>query len=300
MLQKDPSDTVLSDSTTMNLDWEKILRQAAFQGKNAILENYNPESRRETLGQGVGGDQTLRIDEASEIAIHASLDQALGVDSYIFLSEEIGEIKCTDDEPKPVVICDPLDGSHNAQVGLPFFAVSLSVLGIRRRLGPNERRTFSDVDAAFILSVPTSDEFSSLKKMGAFHNGSRLKERSQLVRRLETLLVECGDVEYLKQIAQKFSNDYIYKTRILGSAALSFCYLADGTADGFVFTQPGGARTIDSPAGYLIAREAGCVFADLSGKDQSIENVEIGFHSRVGIAGACNGATLSRLLAKIR
>ncbi len=288
-------------STIEGSEWEGILRTAAFQGKNSILENYDPKSRTEILGRGAGGDQTLRIDDASERAIHKSLDEALGRDSYIFLSEEIGEVRGgvgNKEDAKPIVICDPLDGSHNAQVGLPLFAVSLSVVGLREHPRPNEkRRTFSAVDAAFILSVPTSDEFSAIRDMGAFHNGTRLRPRTEEVKRLQTLLIECGDADFLKQLMQRLSSDFVYKTRILGSAAMSYCFLANGGADGFVFAQPGGARTIDSPAGYLIAKEAGCEFAELSRSAATIGEVEIGFSSKMNIVGAINAPTLNRLLS---
>ena len=282
-------------------NWQAILKKAAQSGRDAILSGYDPQARRITVGKGAGGDETLRIDAASESAIHETLDSELGKGSYVFLSEEIGEVKSAGlDEARPIVICDPLDGSHNAQIGLPLFAVALSVVGINRPLKDNEKRTFGQVDTACILSVLTDDEYSAQKGLGAYHNGSKMKRRDQDIQRLETLLIECGDAEYLKQYMLKLTNDFVYKTRILGSAALSYCYLADGTADGMLFVQPGGARTIDSPSGYLIAREAGCVFQELSGKHASVDEIEIGFHSKMNIAGANSSATLSRLLSKVR
>ncbi len=118
--------------------------------------------------------------------------------------------------------------------------------------------------------------------------------------KIHTLLIECGDTDYLRTITQKLSNEYVYKTRLLGSAAISYCLLADGTADAFIFAQPGGARTIDSPAGYLIAREAGCVFEDFLGKEKDIDEVEVGFHSRISLLGASNEKVLELLRSRVR
>jgi len=78
--------------------------------------------------RGVGGDLTLRIDEVSERAIHDSLKSDLGEGSFVFLSEELGEVKVRNGDSLPVVICDPLDGSQNAKVGIPFFSLSLCVI----------------------------------------------------------------------------------------------------------------------------------------------------------------------------
>src|SRR5437016_5622800 len=120
-----------------NADWLPILRRAARAGKSAILKNYDHAKRNEIVKRGVGGDMTLRIDEVSEIAIHRSLKKDLGAGTFVFLSEEAGEINDGDDGPKPVIICDPLDGSDNAQVGIPFFSIALSVIG-----GKDAERSF--------------------------------------------------------------------------------------------------------------------------------------------------------------
>jgi myo-inositol-1(or 4)-monophosphatase len=286
-----------------NTDWIEVLAKAANAGKKAIIESYDTNSRKKIVGRGFGGDLTLKIDEASETAIHESLNETLGEDAYILVSEELGEVKSKDDNVvRPVIVCDPLDGSHNAEVGIPLFSISLSVLGLTKRINKRDKRTFHDIDVGYILSVPTGDEFSAKKNDGAFHNSRRLEPRIEGNDKamIKTLLVECGDADYLSRITRCISSDYVYKTRLLGSAAMSYCLLADGTADGFIFAQPGGARTIDSPAGYLIAKEAGCVFADALGKVDNIDNVELGFDSRISVMGGANPVILSLLRSKVR
>ncbi|MGI0091693.1 MAG: inositol monophosphatase family protein [Nitrososphaerales archaeon] len=282
---------------TFQVDWISVFRRAATSGKRAILRNYNFENRVKVVKRGVGGDLTLEIDEVSEHAIYESLKRDLGEDLFVFVSEELGEIKPQKgSEPLPVVICDPLDGSHNAQVGIPFFAVSLSVI-VGTAKTQTLPRTFGNVGAGFVLSVKTNDEYFARKGTGAFHDGVKLKPRTWAPPRAETLLVETGDVDFLREkLISNLSKKEVYKIRVLGSAALSYCLLADGSADGLIFAQPGGgARTIDSPAGYLIAREAGCVFADLSGKYLYIDRVEVGFHSKIDLIGASNSKMLTRL-----
>ena len=282
-------------TTPKEEEWIEILRKASNAGEKAISENYNLESRTKVVKKGFGGDMTLEIDEASEKAIHDSLDSDLGAESYIFVSEEIGEVKESSKSAKPIVLCDPLDGSHNAQVGIPLFSISLSVIGLARRILPNEARHFGDVDLGLVRNICSHDEYYAIKGAGAFHNLTRINRPDSEGERLETLGIECGDVDLLKDILSKLSSKQVYKVRVLGSAAISYCLLAAGTFKGFIFAQPGGARTIDSPAGYLIAREAGCVFQDLSGKSGSIDSVEVGFESRINLAGAIDDSSLSKL-----
>ncbi len=276
--------------------WVEILRRAAVRGKQSIVANYNPKSRYSVLSRGFGGDLTLQIDKRSEDAIYRSLVGDLGQDSFVFVSEEVGERKTKDDSPRPIIFCDPLDGSHNAQVGVPLFSVSLAILGLRRKIPPSGSRSFADIDIGFIQSVPTSDEYYGIRGSGSFHNREKIQIGSPRARkRFETLGVECGNIDYLKSIISKVDDTDVYKLRVLGSAALAYCFLSDGAFDGFAFVQSNGARTIDSPAGYLIARESGCMFSDLSGKDLS--SVEVGFESRINIIGARNRKMHSRLLS---
>jgi myo-inositol-1(or 4)-monophosphatase len=279
-------------------DWVKVLRSAAAKGREAILTNYDLASRRRIVKQGVGGDMTLKIDEVSEVAIYDSLKRELGVESFVFLSEELGEMRVKDDDSLPLVICDPLDGSHNAQVGIPFFSLALSVIEPRAKETP---RTFGSISVGLVSSIKTEDEFYAIKGGGAFHNGVRLPKRSHSPDFVETLLIETGDVDFLREkLVRKLTKRLVYKMRVLGSAALSYCLLADGSAGGFIFAQPGGAQTIDSPAGYLIARETGCVFADLSGAQRNVDNVKIGFDSRIDLVGAPDVKTLSKLQRLVR
>jgi len=244
---------------------------------------------------------TLRIDGVSEKAVYRSLKSDLG-NAFVFLSEEVGEVSGPEKADElPVVVCDPLDGSHNAEVGIPFFSVALSVITFDRREG-GARRTFGNISSALITSIKTEDEYFALKGKGSFHNGKRMKPVKVPSEKIRTLLIETSDVEYLREkILRNLSKEDVNKTRLMGSAAMSYCMLASGAADVLIFAQPGGARTIDSPAGFLIAREAGKVFSNLTkgAEDSPVEDLEVGFSSRANIMGAANSNSLSRLETKL-
>ncbi len=248
----------------MKSNWSKVLRKAGAAGRKAILQNYTDVSRHKILGKGMGGDMTLRIDKVSEKAIFRSLKNDLGK-SFIFLSEEVGEVSArVQNNELPVIVCDPLDGSHNAEVGIPFFSVALSVIE-HQKGSDGSKRSFGKITNALITSIKTDDEYLAIKGGGAFHNGKRMKQTTIGNDRINTLLIETSDVEYLRErILGRLSKEEINKTRLMGSAAMSYCMLAFGAADALIFAQPGGARTIDSPAGFLIAREAGKIFSNLT------------------------------------
>jgi myo-inositol-1(or 4)-monophosphatase len=294
-----------------DIEWVEILRRAAQAGMSAITSDYTPSSRTRITRRGAGGDLTLAIDESSESAIYESLLKDLGADSFVFVSEEMGEVKSSRrdmQEVKPIVLCDPLDGSHNAQVGLPLFSISLSVFGLRRKIARNEKRRLGDVDVGLILNIPAKEEFYAIKDVGSFHNGTgvpdqKAKKDEEKNDRFSTIGIECGDVNYLKKVMENLSTASVYKLRVLGSAAISYCLLADGALDGLLFVQPNGARTIDSPAGYLIAREAGRHFADLSDEIKDVDRVVVSFDSRINLVGARDQRTLEKLrhiIGKIR
>jgi myo-inositol-1(or 4)-monophosphatase len=281
------------------LEWIEILRRAAQAGKQSILENYDLNSRKQVVKKGVGGDLTLKIDEVSESAVHESLLQDLGEDSFVFVSEEIGEVKSNGLSAKPIVFCDPLDGSHNALVGVPLFSISLAVLGLSRKITPNDVRYLGDVDVGLIQSIPSKDEYYAIKGERAFHNDNEIRPDLQISEgsRFHTFGIECGDLDFIKKILKHLGTKQVYKLRILGSAAMSYCLLADGAFDGLLFVQPSGARTIDSPAGYLIAREAGRVFSDLSGKMKNLDRIKLGFDYKINIVGAKDQTNLDRLIS---
>ncbi len=282
-------------------EWSNILRRAGQAGREAILQNYTETSRHKILGKGMGGDMTLRIDKVSEKAIYRSLKSDLGK-SFVFLSEEVGEVSnSVVNEDLPVIVCDPLDGSHNAEVGIPFFSLALSVIE-QGDFAQDPGRSFGKISNGLITSIKTGDEYYATKGRGAFHNGKRIKPNTVKTDIIQTLLVECSDLDYLREkILRGLSDQEINKTRLMGSAAMSYCMLATGAADALIFAQPGGARTIDSPAGYLIARESGKVFSNVTEglEGTSVEDLEVGFSSRANIIGAANSTILSTLGDKL-
>jgi len=147
---------------------------------------------------------------------------------------------------------DPVDGTTNFQVGLPFFAVSIALL----------------VRGEPILGVsyaPFSDEmFTAVVGGGAWLNGERLPLR-QPEPRMERA-VALTDLKRLPRplaVALAAERPY-YSQRSLGSSVLEWCYLAAGRADLLLH---GGQRPWDYAAGCLLVREAGGRLSSLDDDD---------------------------------
>lgn len=152
---------------------------------------------------------------------------------------------------------DPVDGTTNFLVGLPYFAVSVALLrGGKPLLG--------------VSYDPFSDEmFTAVAGGGARLNGERLP-----LRRAEPGLDRAVALADLKRLPKPLAmalavTPPYYSQRNLGSSVLEWCYLAAGRADLLVH---GGQRPWDYAAGSLMVQEAG---GGLSGFDQDDFNTTL-------------------------
>lgn len=216
---------------------------------------FAPDSRV-ALQVGAGGDKTFPMDKKAEEIILSSLE-ALG-EPLSIISEEFGthEIR----GGGITVIVDPIDGSKNAISGLPVFCTSLA-------LSSGER--IRDIFMSYVLNLISGDEFWAEKGKGAFLNGRRI--RTQQEHDLSIILYEAqSPVRDIPKIVPALS--LFHRARCLGATALDLAYLSLGSASAFIAPAP--SRSFDFAGGWLLAREAGGIVTDLSGK--SIEDITLG------------------------
>src|SRR5438309_10041851 len=119
---------------------------------------------REVVGLGAGGDQTVYLDQLAEGILVRHLEQAYrsGLRFHL-ISEELGE---RDFGGPMLILADPLDGSVNAKMGLPYYAVVLAV---------TEGDRFQDVRLGYVQNLVTGDEFHAVSGGGAFRDGHPLQ-----------------------------------------------------------------------------------------------------------------------------
>lgn len=156
------------------------------------------------------------------------------------LSEESG---LTGDGPITVVV-DPVDGSTNASLGLPWYATSLCAVDAEGPL------------CARVENLATGERFEALRGAGATRNGTPIRPSG--VRRLDQAIVGLSGWPGRVGGWQQY--------RALGAAALDLCAVAAGHLDGYVDCDD--AHGVwDYLGGWLVCRESGAVVVDAGGAE---------------------------------
>jgi myo-inositol-1(or 4)-monophosphatase len=165
---------------------------------------------------------------------------------YSVLSEESG-LQHADGTSSSLgtVVVDPLDGSTNASLGLPWFATSLCLVvdGVPQ--------------VAMVSNLVTGARYDAVSGRGA-----RLDDASIVV----GPSVELGDA--VVAISGLPSHHYGWRQfRAMGASALDLCAVAGGSFDGFVDTSPDAHGVWDYVGALLVVQEAGGVMVDALGRD---------------------------------
>jgi fructose-1,6-bisphosphatase/inositol monophosphatase family enzyme len=201
------------------------------------------------VGMGADGTPTCRIDQVAEEALLRLMDERevpLNV-----LSEEAGII---DRGYERTLVMDPVDGTYNALMGIPFYSVSLAVC----------TRSMNDATHAIVRNLVTDDTFYAEKGHGATWNGRPIHVRA-FDQANSVLLV------YLGKFCAAASNVVVHKarrTRSMGCSSLEMCLVAAGLADGYYMNssiRKRSLRVVDIAASALVLREAGGQLYDLDG-----------------------------------
>jgi myo-inositol-1(or 4)-monophosphatase len=227
----------------LEADWLGFSRRAMEAGREALTQFPQRAERSEHLGRGKGGDMTLAIDGAVEDAIFAELDR-FGV-GLCAVSEERGVVKIAGGGPAQIVI-DPIDGSLNAKRGLPQYSISIAVA---------DGDDMSAVGFAYVANFATGEEWWARRDEGSFCDGERLEIDARQHEQLEILGVESAHPWLVSVHSDALAETNAARMRMLGSVALSLCYVASTRFDGLISLRP--VRSVDVAAGQFIVREAG-------------------------------------------
>jgi myo-inositol-1(or 4)-monophosphatase len=253
-------------------DWLAFSRRAADAGREALKRYPLTAQRAQKLGRGEGGDMTLAIDAAVEDTVFAELEE-LGV-GLCAISEERGLVEISGGGPIRVVI-DPIDGSLNAKRQLPFYSISIAVA---------DGADMASVVFGYVANFPTGEEWWATRGEGAFLDGDRI-EPAEYDARLEILGVESAHPWLVAAGSDALAQTEAHRLRMIGSIALSLCFVASARFDGMLSLRP--ARSVDAAAGQLIVREAGgeVSFPDADGDRPLSAGLDLDMRSRV-VAGA--------------
>ena len=233
-----------------------VLVEAAAAVRAALddLDDWGPAGTR--AGQ-------YRCDLAADAAALEVLHRA----KLAVLSEESGR---TGGQRPVLVVLDPVDGSTNAALGLPWYATSLCALDDD---GPR---------VALVVNQASGVTYDARRGGGARRDGRTIAPSS--CRRLDEAVVGISGLPAHDPGWAQF--------RALGSAALDHCAVAEGSLDGYVVV--GGSRLHgwDYLGGRLVCTEAGASVGEREGADPVVRDAS--FRSPVA---ACGPELLASLLA---
>lgn len=192
----------------------------------------------EEVGMGADGTSVKRIDEVAE---EAALEFFKDNCDYSVLSEESGLLEREGDG---TIIMDPIDGTSNATLGIPFYAISLAYTPAG----------FSDTTVGYVKNLPAEKVYHAVKGEGSFCGDGRLRpelsnEWNFSVYMGKRAHDECSRIAAMPR-----------RTRSIGSAALEICLVAEGALDLYFLRsveKKHSLRITDIAAATLILREAG-------------------------------------------
>lgn len=194
---------------------------------------------------------------------------------YSFLAEESG--KHGNDYHKWII--DPLDGTANYMLGIPFFDTAIGLV-------------LKDKILLSVIYSPITDElFVSQLYRGSELNGKKIhvSTRQQLDGSIMSFCHNNNTKEIKRnvKIYQKMKQyPAIFNQPRAGN--LEMAYIADGRIDAFVNN---GAKTWDSVCGTLLIREAGGIVTDFKGKPWTVNSKDL---------LASNGLLHQRLLKLVK
>ncbi len=187
-------------------------------------------------------DKTMvtEADLAADRLIADSIRQAFPEDGLV--SEELQPVSPRD--VSRVWVVDPLDGTTNFSLGIPFWGVSIALL----------------VDGwpeTAAIYFPVLDEmYIAQKGKGARFNDSPLLMDAAVQNRLGSFFACCSRTH------RRYNVSVPYKPRILGSAAYNFCILARGIAR---LTFEATPKIWDIAGAWLVVSEAQAVIEPFNG-----------------------------------
>lgn len=237
---------------------------------------------RASGSRGAGGDDTVYIDSLAEGIVLERLEEAhQSGRSFSLISEEAGERDYGGGE---TIVVDPIDGSHNAKMGIPYFSLALAVA---------HDRTYGSVYEACVRNLVNGDHFEARRGAGAWLNGEPLR-LTDVGDTLNVLQIETTDLaNHIREYAALVRR--AQKVRILGSAALNICLVASGAMS---LSIAPALRSVDCAAALLVLSEAGGLATDLEGAQ--LGRLDMALAVRPGVVAAANQALLDSALRSLR
>ncbi len=206
----------------------------AARAVRVALEGIDPAARRRPGNRKGQYAFDLVADDAVCSVLHG--------EGFAVLSEESGR---TGPDSSLLVVVDPVDGSTNAALGIPWYSTSLCVLDDEGAL------------VALVVHQVSGVRYQAFRGGGAFRDGASLRPS-------ETSALS-GAVVGISGFPRAYPGWAQF--RALGAASLDMCAVADGSLDGYRVAGNSALSVWDYVGAMLVCTEAGAVVTELDGLD---------------------------------
>jgi len=215
-----------------------VCEMVAPMVEEALAPLIGTEYGAEELCMGADNTPTERLDKIAEDIILAVFRSRKVCRAL--LSEEAGMLRDIGGE-SGIAYLDPVDGSFNAGVGIPFYALSIG-------LSDGEKMV-----AGYVRNLANGETFTAILGKGAFLNGKPIRVSKKTELNTAAMSIYARTPEMISLLQNGLSTR---RGRKLGASAIELCYVACGRLEGFLDLRTT-LRITDAAAGMLICEEAG-------------------------------------------
>jgi myo-inositol-1(or 4)-monophosphatase len=179
---------------------------------------------------------------------------------YNIFSEEAGK---TENGSEYTFVIDPLDGTNNFVLGVPYFSVSIALM-------KNNEVIFGVIYNPVLMNV-----YYAEKGKGAYLNGKRINvsSESNIKNSTVSLVANYGfSIDNFVKMGRSLYELDVKRVSKFWSVALDYCLLASGKIEALILHD---VPLYDFAAGKIIAREAGARITDFNGDKLSDDKEKI-------------------------
>lgn len=213
-----------------------VLEAVVVRASHFLLEHFRSGKGTEIIYRK-DDDVTREIDLATEELVYKMLKSNFAEGGVLY-AEEAGVYRWGDE--RYIFVLDPLDGSLNYAVGIPFFSVSLAA-------GKHREGTLPDLEYAAVSIPPAGVVYTAGPSVGARKNGRPVSREAKSNIVFAALSNNFPDktCAVIKKLG--------LKGRSLGSSAAELVYTAEGLARGFIDLR-GKLRILDIAGALVVGR----------------------------------------------
>ena len=223
----------------MNDDPRGLARRLALALRERIAPELGEHAGRAHAGAGRGGDVTFAIDEQAESFMEEFL--AEHAPRIAFYSEDRGLVEPPDEDPRWVLVVDPIDGTRPAMAGFEAACVSVALADLG-----DGTPTMGDVVAGSVVELKSGRTFYA-ERGGGLDPAPSLSANRDLDRLFWAYGLRGRPMRAIAEVIGELidASSVGGGTFDLGSASYDMTRVATGQLDAYV--EPGPRMVADVP-----------------------------------------------------